>query len=122
MFGIRPFKARYVAYVASTLGLAASLWTLKAYASGACNNCLITGLSYAPDGKVVVQTSLDMAGPCAGKTGMWFDSTTAKGKTLLSLTQSAFLAGKRVNMNGNNVCTAVVTTTLEELNILAVLR
>jgi hypothetical protein len=104
------------AIVGGALALALWLGSVEAYAAGACGNCFLTRLMMLSDGKVLVGTGLNMAGPCTNKTWMWFDSTTAKGKTLLAMVQSAYLAGKHTSMTGSNVCTSMNSSSYEELS------
>ena len=90
----------------------------KAYAAGACGNCKITSLGVTSTGYMMVSTALDMAGPCANKTWMVFDTSTVKGKALQSVITAAYLSGTRVDIAGTNGCTttAVAGLVAEALN------
>jgi hypothetical protein len=94
------------------LGLlsAGVLLTERAYAAaGACGNCRITSVGVTNTGFMIVSTSLHMNGPCSNPTWMVFDTSTTKGKALMSLVTGAYLSGASVDMAGTNTCSTTAT-------------
>lgn len=92
------------AAVVSMLGTMATL----ASAAGSVSGTSIQSVTAQSDGTVIVLFTNFIPGrpACAGSTNeMVFNSTTAAGKTLLSVVTSAFLAAKTVNAAGTGTCT-----------------
>jgi hypothetical protein len=93
-----------VAAVVSTWGTIATLASAAGFVSGTP----IQGITAQSDGTVIVLFTNIVSGrpACAASTNeMVFSSTTAAGKTLLSVVTSGFLAAKTVNASGTGTCT-----------------
>jgi hypothetical protein len=102
---------RRLRHLVSVASLAVVVHFASTASAGSLTNGTISsfGVAVQSGNLVYVFFTTTLSSPaCPTSSAVVFDSSTADGKARLNLLTSAWLAGKRVTLNGNGTCTSVI--------------